>query len=127
MLLANKEGIIVTTPVVNLAAAGIANAALVFTIPILAAQLIGTKSAKIRKVHLFNNVAGNTSVVIGTGAGAGFVALLPGLSTINNLEDIYGDHNDLPEAEAFANITAYPAALVVGGTIDIELELAIIG
>lgn len=124
MLLANKEGIVVTGPIVNLAAAAMANAVVVFTIPILAAQLIGTKSAKIRVVHLFNNAAGNTNVGIGTGVGPGFVALLPALATMNNLEDIY---DEIPEVESFANITAYPAALAVGGSIDIQLEVAILG
>lgn len=124
MLLANKEGIIIPGPVTNLAAAGVANAAVIFTIPVLAGQLIGTKSAVIRVVHIFNNAAGNTNIVIGTGAGALFAALLPALSTFNNLEDIY---DNIPEAEAFANITAYPAVLLVGGTIDIQLEVAIIG
>jgi len=128
MLLDTKEGIIVTSPVVNMNLATAANAFLIFTIPILVNQLIGTKSAKIRKVHLFNNVAGNTNVVIGNGVGIGvFVALLPALATMNNLEDIYGEHGDLPEVESFANITAYPAALLVGGSVDIQLELAIIG
>lgn len=124
MLLANKEGIVVRGPVVNLAAAGVANAVVVFTIPILAVQLVGIKSAKILVVHLFNNAAGNTNVVIGTGVGPTFAALLPALSTMNNLEDIY---DNVPEAEAFLNITAYPAALAVGGSVDIRLEVAVIG
>jgi len=127
MLLANKEGIIVTGPVVNMNAALAANAVVIFTIPVLLNQLLGTKSAKIRKVHLFNNVGGNTNVVIGTGVGVAFAPLLPALASMNNLDDIYGEHGDLPEVESFANITAYPAALLVGGTIDIELEVVIIG
>lgn len=124
MLLANKEGIVVTGPVVPLIAAGAANAVVVFTIPALAGQLVGTKSVKILKVHLFNNAAGNTAVLIGTGVGAGFAALLPAIVSMNGLEDVY---DNLPEVESFANITAFPAALVAAGTIDFELQVAIIG
>lgn len=125
MLLANKEGIVVTGPVVNMIAATAANAVVIFTIPVLAGQLIGTKSVKILKVHLMNNVAGNTAVLIGVGAaGVGVPVLLPAIMSMNNLPDVY---DNLPEVEAFANITAWPAALVAGGTIDIQLEVAVIG
>jgi len=124
MLLANKEGIVVTGPVVNLIAAGVANAVVVFTIPVLVGQLVGVKSVKILKVHLFNNAAGNTSVLIGTGVGGAFVALLPAIVSMNGLEDIY---DNLPEVESFVNITAYPVALVAAGIISLQLEVAIIG
>jgi len=124
MLLANKEGIVVTGPVVNLIAAGVANAVVVFTIPVLVGQLVGVKSVKILKVHLFNNAAGNTSVLIGTGVGGAFVALLPAIASMNGLEDVY---DNLPEVESFANVTAYPAALVAAGIISLQLEVAIIG
>lgn len=124
MLLANKEGIVVTGPVVRMTVATNAGAVVVFTIPALAGQLVGVKSVEIRKVHLFNNTAGNTWVSIGNGVGAGFVGLLPALASMNNLEDIYPN---IPEVESFANITAWPAALAVGASIDIQLEVAIIG
>jgi hypothetical protein len=126
MLLANKEGIVVTGPVVNLAAAAAANAVVVFTIPILANQLIGTKSVKILKVHLFNNAVGNDTVQIGTGVAGAFAALLPLLNSINNMADFYSIEDGLPEVESFADITAFPTALPAG-TIDIQLEVAVIG
>lgn len=122
-----KDGIIVNSGVVNLAVAGMANAALVYTIPILAGQLIGTKSVKIRKVILHNNAAGTTTVLVGTGVGGAFVALLPALDSINNFTDAYDKWHGLPEAESFANITAYPVALAGGTSIDIQLEVEIRG
>jgi len=125
MLLANKEGIVVTGPVVNLAVAAPAGAVVVFTIPVLVGQIVGVKSVKILKVHLFNNAAGNTSVLIGNGiAGVGIPVLLPALASMNGLEDIY---DNLPEVESFANITAWPAALVGVGGIDIQLQVAVLG
>jgi hypothetical protein len=123
MLLNTKDGIIITSPIVNMAGAGAALASLVFSIPVLAGQLIGTKSAIIRKVNLYNRAAGNTQVRIGTGVPC--VALLPALNSINNQFDPYGPE-DLVQLEIFANITAYPIALA-GGTIDIQLELLICG
>lgn len=127
MLLNTKEGTIITGPLINLpvASVGAANALVVFTIPVLAGQLIGVKSAKIRRVNLYNNAAGNTQVVIGIGVPC--VALLPALDSMNGLFDSYGPETDLIEVEAFANITAYPVALVAGTSIDLRLELVILG
>ena len=126
MLLANKEGIVVTSPIIALVPGGAATSLLVFTIPVLVGQLIGLKSAKILKVILRNNAAGNTTVLIGNGAvGVGIPALLPALDSMNNLTGTYVANNDFPEVESFANITAWTVA--VAGTIDIQLEVAIIG
>lgn len=126
MLLANKEGIVVTGPVVALAApGGAATSVIVFTIPVLVGQLLGLKSVKIRKVHLFNNAAGNTWILIGNGLpGVGIPLLLPAMASMNNLEDIY---DNLPEVESFANIVAWGAAIAAGANINIQLEVAIIG
>jgi len=128
MLLANKEGIVVPGPVVNLVAAGVGGSLVVFTIPVLVGQLVGLKSVKIRKVILHNNAAGNTTVLIGIGAvGVGLPAILPALDSLNGLTDSYTADADFPEVESFANIVAWPAALLVGGTITIQLEVAVIG
>lgn len=122
-----KTGVRLAAPVVNLAAAGIANAAVIFTLPVLAGVLVGTKSAIIKKVTMYNNAAGNTQVIIGTGVGVGvFVPLLPALDSFDGLTDPYPE-NELPEAEAYANITAYPVALAVGTSIDIAIEVLIRG
>lgn len=122
MLLNTRDGIIITSPIVNMTVAGAAAAVVIFTIPILAGQLIGTKSAIIRKVNLYNRAAGNTQVRIGTGLPC--VALLPALDCLNGLFATYGP-NDLVALEIFANITAYPIALAAGTSIDIQLELLI--
>jgi hypothetical protein len=119
-----KDEIIRVGQIVNLALAGVANAAVVFAIP---AGLVGTKSVKIYRVNLFNLVAGNTQVLIGTGVGGAFVALLPALDSFNSLSDAYGPATDLIQAQAFANITAYAATLAVGGSINIQLEVIVCG
>jgi hypothetical protein len=122
-LLVNGE-IIVPGPIVNFALAGVANAAVVYTIP---TAIVGAKSVKIHRVNLYNNApAGNTQVLLGTGVGGAFAALLPALDSFNGLNDSYGPETDLIQAESFANITAYPVALA-GGSIDVQLEVIIIG
>jgi len=120
-----EDRIIVAGPIVNLAAAAAANAAVIFTIP--AGQLVGTKSVRIRRVNLYSNAAGNTQVLVGTGVGAAFAALLPALDSMNGLFASYGPETDLIEAESFAAITAYPVALVAASSIDIQLEVIICG
>ena len=119
-----KDEIIRVGQVVNLAAAGANFAVVVFAIPV---ALIGVRSVKIYRVNLFNLLAGNTQVLIGTGVGGAFAALLPALDSFNNLNDAYGPQTDLIQAQAFANITAYPVALAVGTSINIQLEVIVCG
>ena len=125
MLLNTREGTIVTGPLINLVAIGAAAAVVVFSIPVLVGQLIGTKSAKIRRVNLYNNAAGNTQVLIGIGVPC--LPFMPALDSMNTLFDAYGPETGLLEVEAFANITAYPVALAGGTSIDLMLELLILG
>ncbi len=112
-------------PVTNLAAAAVGNAAVIFQISNFA-QLVGTKSVRIKRMKMWNNAAGNTTVLIGTGAGAGFAVLIPSLFTVNGMTDDYPE-GDLPGVEAFADLTAYPVALAAGGSIDIQVEVEEIG
>jgi hypothetical protein len=119
------EGVRIPGPVTNLALAGIANAAVIFQVSNFA-QLVGTKSVKIKRVKIWNNAAGNTEVIIGTGAGAGFAQALVPLYTINGFNVDFVE-DDLPQVELFLDITAYPVALLVGGSIDIQLEVEEIG
>ena len=119
-----NDRIVVAGPIVNMAAAAAANAVVVFSIP---AGLVGTKSVKLYRANLYNNVAGNTQVLIGTGVGGAFAPLVPALGSFNGLQDAYGPETDLIQAESFANITAYPVALLGGTSIDIQLEVIICG
>ena len=129
MLLNTREGIIATGPVVPLVAGAAAGALVVFTIPVLVGQLIGVKSVKVRKVMLRNNAAGNTTVTLGTGgAGVGIPAILPAFDSINGLTDSYVVDTDFPQVEVFAaTISAWAAALGVGTTIDVQLEVLVCG
>jgi len=118
------EKIIVPGPIVNLAAAGAAAAVVIYTIPV---ALLGAKSVKIHAVNIYNNAAGATQILIGNGVGGAFAALLPALDTFNGLNSAYGPMTDLLQAESFANITAYPVALVGVLGINIQLEIIVIG
>jgi hypothetical protein len=88
---------------------------------------VGIKSVKIYRVNLYNNASGTTQVLIGNGVGGAFAALLPALDSINTLNDSYGPETDLIQAESFANITAFPVALVGLLGIDIQLEVIVCG
>lgn len=119
------KGMRIQGPIVALAAAGVAAAAVIFTQSVFA-QLVGTKSLVIKKVILMNNLAGNTTVLIGTGVGGAFVAAYPAFNSLNGLRGEW-DEPELPRTEFFANITAYPVALAAGTTIDIQIEVEEIG
>lgn len=104
-------------PMVNLAAAGAATAAVILG---LAAGLNGVQTVKIKRLKIRNNNAGNTFVHIGTGAGAGFVHLIPPLWSISNTTDDYGEY-DLLQTETILAVTAYPDA-VGAGSFDVQIE-----
>lgn len=126
MLTALGKGRRVRGAVVNLAAAGAANAQVIFQLSNWAAQL-GTKSFFLKRVWMMNNAAGQQTVMIGTGVGGGaFAAVIPGLVSINNM-DVGWPEDDLNEIEVFADLTAYPVALIAAGTIDIQVEVEEIG
>jgi len=119
------KGVRLQGPVTNLAAALVAFAVVIFQISNFV-QLVGTKSVIIKRIKLWNNAAGNTTVIIGTGAGAGFAQALVPYYTINGMNLVI-EEEELPETELFADITAYPVALVAGGSIDIQVEISEIG
>jgi len=124
-------GVRLQSPITNLAGVGALNAVVIYQISnwsvAMGGQMVGTKSVRIKRVKMRNIAAGNQVVIIGTGLlVAGFVPLLPGLDSMNGLTDDFVE-DDLPQVEAFADITAYPVALGVGGTIDIQIEVEEIG
>ena len=119
------KGVRLQGPVTNLPDALIANALVIFQISNFA-QLVGTKSVIIKRIKMWNNAAGNTTVIIGTGAGAGFAQFLVPLYILDGMTDDYPEW-DIPEIEFFADITAYPTALVALGSIDIQVEVEEIG
>lgn len=130
MVIMALQGVRRQGPVTNLAVAAVANAVVIYQmsnwLPAAGGQQVGTKSAIFRRIAIHNNAAGNQVIIVGTGIAGAFVPLLPGLDSMNNLTDVYDEH-DLPGFEAFLDITAYPVALVAGGTFDIVIEIDEIG
>ena len=106
-------------PRINMAAAGVANATVIYTIP---TGLQGTKSAKLKKIMWRNIAAGAQWIHIGTGVAGTFADLIPAFQTVTNQSDVI-DEEAMPDVESFANITAYAEALGGGGTIDIQIEV----
>ena len=114
-----RKGIPRAGGVVTLGAAGIAAAAPVYQVSNSVAQM-GTKSVRLKKVSA--RPAGGVADVlhIGTGAGGGFVPLIPPLNLVAGM-DIAWQEFELPAAEAFADITAYGAA-VPNNLVQLEIE-----
>lgn len=119
MFTGKSVGAPIVVPYVNIAVAGVANATAVVTQSTFA-QLVGTKSLKIVRIRIRNNAAGNTWVHIGTGAAGTFVDLIGPLLTLNGMPT---DDDNPVDAEAFATITAYPEALLAGGSVDVQIEV----
>lgn len=120
-----QKGIILEGPVTNIAAAAAANAAAIFQISNFAQQ-IGTKSLRLHKLLVRNNAGGNLWLAVGIGVGAAFVAAIPELYCLNNIDNIWQEV-ELPAVELFADITAYPATLVAGGSVDVQVTVREIG
>lgn len=113
------EGRRVPGPVTNLTLAAAANAAAIYTRP---TSYVGTTSMILRKLMVrVNATGGATFLSIGTGTGAGFANLIPPVRVMDNL-DAEWQEIDLPAAEAFATITAFPAVLAAG-SIDVQIEV----
>jgi len=119
-----NKGYRVSGAVVNLAAAGVANATEIFQISNSSLQ-IGTKSAKIKKIRIYDNGTGGTAIHIGTGVNTDFVAVLPAIQTVPNM-DLVLEEKEIPEVEVFEDLTAYPDS-VGSGSIDIQVEVEEIG
>jgi len=115
------EGIRRAGAVVNLAVAGVANATAIYTRPTFA-QMVGARTMKVCKLLVRNNLGGNCWLAVGTGAGAGFANLIPPLLILNNIDNPWQEF-ELPAVEAAATITAFPDALAVGGSLDVQIEV----
>ncbi len=119
------RGYRVSGAVVNLAAVGVANATAIFTIS-NSNQQIGTKSFKPRKLRVRNNAGGNCWLALGTGVAGAFAATLPQVRVLNNMDSVWQEV-ELPEVQHFLTMTAFPDALVAGGSLDVQVEVEEIG
>lgn len=110
----------VVGPMTNIAAAGVANAAVVLTQPAAVGQ-VGVKTFRLKKVMVRNNAGGLLWVQIGTGVAGAYVDLIPPFILPNNADQEMTEF-DLPAVETNLNVTAFPSVLIAGGSIDIQLE-----
>jgi len=117
-----RKGVRLQGNVVVMIAAAVANAVAIFQLSNYANQ-IGTKTFRIKRIKGINNAGADTDIHIGTGAGAGFVAMLPPLHTINGMNFDFAE-DDLPEVEFAADMTCFPdaAAALTPVTIQVEVE-----
>jgi hypothetical protein len=113
------KGYRVVGALVNMAAAGNANAVAAYRVSNWANQ-IGTKSFKIRKIRIRDNGTGGTHIHIGTGAAGAVVDVMPAIDSLSGLEGAWAEV-ELPEVEFFTDMMVYPVA-VGASTIDIQVE-----
>jgi len=120
------KGVRLQGAVVNLAVAAAANAQPIFQQSNILVDQIGTKSFRLKRIKVRNNIAGNDYLHIGTGVGPAFGDAIPPLYSVNNMTDDWVEY-DVPEVEFFADMMAYPAALPGGGSMDVQVEVEEIG
>jgi len=123
MSLIKAGEVVLQGPITNIAAAATGTA--VFQRSTFAQQ-VGTRSLRIKRLVVRNNGAGTQWIGIGTGLGGAFVPSIPYLQTMNNLDIEWGE-DDLPDVEFFADMTASLVAIVAGGSVDVQVEVAEIG
>ena len=115
------RGVIVSGGVVNLAAALAANATAIFQVSNFGQQ-IGTKSFIPKKLLVRNNAGGTLWLSLGTGVAGAFADALPPVRVMNNLDNSWQEF-ELPRVELFADMTAFPDALVALGSLDVQVEV----
>lgn len=116
-----ERGIRVSGGVVPLTVAGAAAAVAIFQVSNFAQQ-IGTKSFIPRKLRVRNNAAGDTWLFLGLGAPVFTASVLPAVRVLNNLDNVWQEF-ELPAAEFFADMTAYPLTVVAAGSLDVMVEV----
>lgn len=123
-----RKGVRLQGDVVVMNVAGIATGFVIFQVSNYAAQ-IGVKTFRIKRIKGLNAAGADTLIHIGTGyplIGEAFVPMLPPLLTINGMNFDFVEY-DLPEVEFAADMTCYPAALGVDGTITLQVEVEELG
>ena len=115
------RGVLVSGGVVNIAAAAAANATVIFRVSNFANQ-IGTKSFSPRKLFVRNNGGGALWLEVGTGVAGAFAQVIPPVRLVDNMDNIWQEV-ELPEVEVFADLTAFPAALPGGGSVDVMVTV----
>ena len=73
-----------------------------------------------------NNAGGTLLLEVGTGVAGGFAQVIPPVRVFDNLDNSW-QAIELPDVELFADMTAFPDALVAGGSVDVQVEVEEVG
>ena len=119
MVTALRKGIRRAGPVTTLGVAGIAAAIAIYQVSNFAQQ-VGTKTVRLKKIMARPAGGVADTINIGTGAGAGFVALIPAINLVGGMDAEWQEF-DLPEVESNADITCYGTA-VAAHFVQLEVE-----
>lgn len=106
-----KDGVPLQGAVVNIALAGAANAAALWTLS-AAAGRVGTTSVKIKRLRVRANAIGaNVWFQLGTGVGGAFANLIPPVRLIDNIDNDFRFEEPI---ESNATVTGFPTPLPAG-------------
>jgi hypothetical protein len=114
----------VVGPVVNMAAAGNANAVAAYRVSNSALQN-GVKSFKVKKMMIRDNGTGGTFVNVGIGAAGAVVNVMPTFQTVTAMDNEWTEV-EIPDYEFFGDMMVYPNA-VGASTLDIQVTVEEIG
>lgn len=112
-----QKGVKLQGTVIDMNLAGVANAFTIFQLS-NAAQQMGTKTFRIKKILGYNDAGVNTLIHIGTGVAGAFVASIAPLLTIAGID--FEFTRDLLEVEWSADMTAYPDNANVYIQVEVE-------
>ncbi len=121
MLTQLERGVIRQGPVTNLALAAAANATVIYQVSNNANQ-VGTKSFRLKKLLVRNNAGGALWLSVGTGVAGAFANAIPPVRVLNNIDNPWQEV-EIPGVEFFADMTAFPDALIALGSLDVQAEV----
>jgi len=111
-----KHGILVPTVVLSVVAGGAATAVLFHDLP-------PNRSARIRKLHIYNHNGAATNVTFGAGLVGAFVAATVPIQVLNGAEQAVPER-DIPGVEFFADITVL-CSVAAAAPLDVEIQAEI--
>jgi len=111
-----KKGLRSPTVVLSVVAGGAGTAVLFHDVP-------PNRSARIRKLHIYNHNAAATDVTFGAGLLGAFVAATVPVHVLNGAEEII-EEEQIPDVEYFADITALcSVAAAAPNNVEIQAEV----
>ena len=124
-MLGVEEGVRLRGAIANIVAALNAGAQVIFQVSNFA-QMVGTKSYRVKRLWVQNNAAGNTWLHLGIGAAGAVVDTIGPLAIVNGVNGGWAEY-EVPEVEHFADLMGYIDAIVAAGAVQVQAEVIEVG